>query len=282
MMQCMAHYNEGLLLLDSTMSGRPHLPLPPDIYALFTVARDETNAAAADEVEAAAATFEDQRDQQNVVSITAAAALDVDAAATSSVLTAASFAEGLRGLVGRTSAEAALDYTGSFRRREPKPVPGGAAGKNVGVATSQMVETPQREWDQRVDRALRTTRRGLWLANNYAAAAVTAGGASGNSVHGAADVASSSFDGLTLLVTATTTTAANTDLLPVAASTAATFNEQEDPELMARCPRLQCALRPTWGDPLAPAHAADLAALIADVLMPKSSSSSSSSRGNKD
>lgn len=29
----------GLLLVDGTVCGRPHLPLPPDIYALFTVAR---------------------------------------------------------------------------------------------------------------------------------------------------------------------------------------------------------------------------------------------------
>ena len=332
----------GLLLLDGTVCGKPQLPLPPDIYALFAVARDETNAAAADEAEAAAAAFveEDssageQRQTGGIGApgaragaavthaITTDADADTDAAdVMMSALTAASFGEGLRASGGYASAEAALDYAGSFRRTTTTTTgcaavdegEGGAvvqaqAGERggggdgnggddddvedktlvvaeEGAGSGSAMETPQREWDQRVDRALRTTRRGLWLSGKYAASA--SGAASAAALQGGAaathSAPSPSFDGLTLLVTV--------PLAPPAAPApdgGVKMKEVEEEkeedvgsssgELAARCPRLRSASRPTWGDPLAPTHAADLAALIADELLPKKPSSST---GKKD
>ena len=125
-------------------------------------------------------------------------------------------------------------------------------------------ETPQREWDERVDRALRANRRGLQLAGKYAsaanaaitaaaaAAAAAAAGTSSNAVP-----PSVSFDGTVLLVTGAGMSAA------AAPSMHAAMRARAAPH----CPRLTAAARPGWGDPLAPAHAADLADLIAQELL---------------
>jgi hypothetical protein len=171
----------GLLLVDGTVSGQPDLPLPVDLYALYAVARDEVNARYtapdADGIEAAdgakaATSYSAAKVATKLSEEEAAAAADAAAAAAAAAegVTIAAFAAGLRAAGGRTSPEAALDFAGSFRHR--------GEGEGGGVGDD---ETPQREWDERVDRALRATRRGLQLAGKYASAANAAAAAAAGS-----------------------------------------------------------------------------------------------------
>jgi hypothetical protein len=251
----------GLLLVDGTVSGQPDLPLPVDLYALYAVARDEVNARYtapdADGIEAAdgakaATSYSAAKVATKLSEEEAAAAADAAAAAAAAAqgVTIAAFAAGLRAAGGRTSPEAALDFAGSFRHR--------GEGEGGGVGDD---ETPQREWDERVDRALRATRRGLQLAGKYASAAnaSAAAAAAGSSGAGTSNAVPSSvsFDGAVLLVTGA----------GVSAAAASTTHAAMRARATGHCPRLSAAARPGWGDPLAPAHAADLAELIAKELL---------------
>jgi len=218
----------GLLLVEGTVGGQPDVPLPPDRYALYSVARDEAYYAAAagtdpppgetsgdGDVGVDAGT--DEGDARDAATRTAAAVKAVSLAG---------FTAGLRHSAssrGTVAPEEVLERAGRVHR---------CAG------------TPQSDWDERVNRALHVTQRGLRLARQYAPEG-----------DGASNVRTV-FDGPALLVMGTQ------------AGRAA-------PQLRARaadhCPQLRTAHRPLWDDPLAPPYADELAALVADVLFPKSS-----------